>query len=108
MKSSPGIMSGTSYFSASWPGLTRPSTPSCRFQKTWMPGSSPGMTTLMVLPTSSDRLVDGDELRSVRKRRLDLDVVDHLRNTRHHLLAPQHLGAGLHQVGDGAAVACAL
>ena len=31
---------------SSWPGLTRPSTPSSGVRaKTWMPGSSPGMTS---------------------------------------------------------------
>src|ERR1043166_4350083 len=54
------------------------------------------------------RLMHGDELGPVRKRRLDLDVVDHLGNARHHLVAPQHLRAGLHQLGHRAAVAGAL
>src|SRR5205807_7472082 len=30
----------------SWSGLTRPSTSSCFVPRTWMPGTSPGMTTL--------------------------------------------------------------
>jgi hypothetical protein len=54
------------------------------------------------------RLVHGDELCPVRKRRLDLDVVDHLGMPVHHLRAGEHLRAGLHQIGDGAAVARAL
>ena len=31
---------------SSWPGLTRPSTTSLAAPKTWMPGSSPGMTVI--------------------------------------------------------------
>src|SRR5690348_14033763 len=65
---------------------------------------SPGIMPKLL----SDRLVDGDELRAVGKRRLDLDVVDHLGDTRHHLIARQNLCAGLHQIGDSAAVAGAL
>src|SRR5262245_49272614 len=84
MKSSPGIMFATSYRSAaSWPSLT----------------------TLMDLRSSSDRLGHGDEFGPVRKCRLHLDVVDHLRDSLHHLRAGQDLGAGLHQVGDRAAIA---
>jgi len=50
----------------------------------------------------------GDELGAVRKGRLDLDVMDHLGDARHHLRPGQDLRAGLHQLGDGAAVARAL
>src|SRR3954471_12295884 len=57
---------------------------------------------------SSDRLMHGDKLRAVRKCRLDLNVVDHLRDPVHALRTGQHLRAGLHQIGDGAAVARAL
>src|SRR5262245_20449723 len=46
-------MSGTNDSSSSWPGRaqreTRPST-SCSVAKTWMPGSSPGMTTERAWP----------------------------------------------------------
>src|SRR5262249_20027727 len=85
MKSSPGIMSGTSYCPASsWPGLPRPSTSSRTFRKAWMPGSSPGMTALMVVRNLPDRFMHGDELRAIRKRRLDLDVMDHLGDAGHH------------------------
>src|ERR1700754_36311 len=62
---------------------------------------SPGIIASLL----SDRFVDGDELGAVGERRLDLDVVDHFGNARHHLIASQHLRAGLHQVGHGAAVA---
>src|SRR6185437_5165948 len=31
--------------SSSWPGLSRPSTSLCVVRTSWMPGSSPGMTT---------------------------------------------------------------
>ena len=37
--------------------------------------------------SSSDRLMHGDEFCAVRKRRLDLDVVDHLGDARHALRA---------------------
>src|ERR1700738_952259 len=52
--------------------------------------------------------MDGDELGAVGEGRLDLDLVDHVGDAVHHLLAAQHLGAVLHQVGDRAAVARAL
>src|ERR1700755_2921324 len=65
---------------------------------------SPGIIAALL----SDRLMDGDEFCAVRKRRLDLDVVDHFGDAGHHLVAPQHLGAGLHQLGHGATVTRAL
>ena len=49
--------------------------------------------------------MDGDELGAVGEGRLDLDLLDDVGDAFHHLLAPQHVGAGLHQVGDRAAVA---
>ena len=48
------------------------------------------------------------QFRTVRKSGLDLDVVDHLRNTFHTLLGRYDMRAGLHQVGDRPAVARAL
>ncbi len=50
----------------------------------------------------------GDELRSVRERRFDLDFRNHFGNAVHHLLARDDMGAGLHQFGDRLAVPCAL
>src|SRR5438105_8544408 len=50
----------------------------------------------------------GDKLGAVGKRRLDLNVVDHLRDAVHALRAGDDLRAGLHKFGDGAAVARAL
>src|SRR5215470_2440555 len=63
--------------------------------------SSPGI----IGPRLPDRLVHGDELGPVRKRGLDLDVVDHLGDAGHHLRPRQHVGARLHQLGHGLAVA---
>src|ERR1700749_2524384 len=74
------------------------------YKKTWMAGTSPAMTKMNALRKSSDRLMDGDKLGAVGKRRLDLDVVDHFSNARHHLSPGKHLRAGLHQLGDGAAI----
>src|SRR3954453_2142147 len=51
------------------------------------------------------RLMHGHELRPVRERRLDLHVVNHLRDSVHHLRAGKHLRAGLHQLGNRLAVA---
>src|SRR6266852_2092978 len=102
MKSSPGIMVDTSQHSAaSWPGLSRPSTPCFPIQeKTWMLGIAdkctqsaqgrllwPGMTKLKASRFSSDWLMHGDEFCSVRKRRFDLDVVDHFGDPIHALRA---------------------
>src|SRR5258705_7326963 len=64
----------------------------------------PGMTTSI----SSYRLVHGDELGAIRKRRFDLNVVDHLGDPIHALRTGDNLRAGLHQIGHRAAVARAL
>src|SRR4051812_9302282 len=58
---------------------------------------SPG---IMVVP-SPDRVVDGDQLRAVRERGLDLDVRDHLGNPLHNVLPGQDRGAVAHQVRHG-------
>ena len=50
----------------------------------------------------------GDKLGAIGKGRLDLDVVDHLGDALHDLVAGDDVGAGFHEVGDGAAVARAL
>src|SRR5262245_60779036 len=65
---------------------------------------SPGIIAVSL----SDRLVHRHELGAVGKRRLDLNLMDHLGNAVHHLLAREHVGAGFHQLGDGPAVARAL
>jgi hypothetical protein len=42
---------------SSWPGLTRPSTPSlAQAIKTWMPGTSPGMTKVLSTVIASQRV----------------------------------------------------
>jgi hypothetical protein len=55
-----------------------------------------------------NRLVHRDELGAVGKRRLDLDIGDHLRHAVHHVGALEQRGAVAHQLGHAAAVACAL
>ena len=60
---------------------------------------------MSLAPIPTDRLVDGDELGAVGKGGLDLDVVDHLGDPFHHLVAADDMRAGLHQLGDRAAVA---
>ena len=55
-----------------------------------------------------DRVVDGDELGAVRKRRLHLDVVEHFRHALHDVVAVENLAAADHQLGDRASVAGAL
>ena len=47
----------------------------------------------------------GHELGAVGKGGLDLDVVDHLGHPLHALGRSDDMGAGLHQIGDRAAVA---
>src|SRR6266446_9205853 len=54
---------------------------------------------------STDRMMDRDELRSVRERPLDLHLVDHLGDAFHDVIAPEDRLPGGHQLGDGAAVA---
>src|SRR5829696_801168 len=54
---------------------------------------------------SSNRMVDGDELRAVRERGLYLHVVQHLRHTLHDVVAAEYLTTADHQLGHGAAVA---
>src|SRR3954453_4045499 len=51
------------------------------------------------------RLLHRHELRPVRERRLDLPVVNHLRDSVHHLRAGKYLRAGLHELGNRLAVA---
>ena len=51
----------------------------------------------MLRGRAADRVVDGDELGAVGKGRLDLDVVDHLGDALHHLIARQHMRARLHE-----------
>ena len=52
--------------------------------------------------------MDGDELGAVGKSRLDLDVVDHLGDPLHHLVAADDMAASLHQIGDRAPIASTL
>ena len=54
---------------------------------------------------SRDRVVDGDELGAVRERGLDLDVVEHLGDALHDVVAGENLAAADHQLGHRAAVA---
>src|SRR5262252_7713863 len=67
---------------------------------------SPGLVRISpgIMEASSDRLVYGHELCSVRECRFDLDFRDHFGDAVHHLVAPDHVGDGLHQFGDGLAV----
>ena len=44
--------------------------------------------------------MDGDQLRAVGKSCFDLDVVNHFRNSLHHLVACEYLSSRLHEVGD--------
>src|SRR3954462_10662410 len=78
----------------------------------WRPALSSISPSLMKyspgIIASPDWLVHGDELRPVRKRRLDLHVLDHLRDAVHHLRAREHPRSGLHQLGYGPTVARAL
>src|SRR4051794_23643698 len=39
---------------------------------------------------SGDRVVEGDEFATIRERRLDLHIGDHLGDALHHLVAGQH------------------
>src|SRR5580658_1642023 len=57
---------------------------------------------------SSDRLVHGDELGAIGKRRLDLNFRNHFGDAVHHLRAGDDIGAALHEFGDAVAVARAL
>ena len=49
--------------------------------------------------------MEGDELGAVGEGRLDLDLVEHLGDALHHVVGVEHLAAGRHELGDGAAVA---
>src|SRR5690606_18810204 len=57
---------------------------------------------------SADGFVDGHQLGAVGEGGFDLNVVDHLRNPLHHLVAGDDVCPGFHQLGHGAAVAGAL
>src|SRR6188768_3673692 len=62
---------------------------------------------LFIACPSADRLVHCDKLGAVGERGFDLDVVDHLGDAIHHLLAGKNLATVAHQFGDAPAVACA-
>src|SRR5262245_44603474 len=62
----------------------------------WAPGAH--------APGSTDRMMDSDELRSVRERSLDLHLVDHLGHAFHDVVAPEDRLPGGHQLGNGATV----
>ena len=49
--------------------------------------------------------MDGDELGAVREGGLDLDVVEHLGDALHDVVATEHLATADHQLGHGAPVA---
>ena len=59
-------------------------------------------------PVAGDRIVHGHQLGAVRKRGLDLDVVDHLGHPVHDVVRAQHPAALVHELGDRLAVARAL
>jgi len=60
---------------------------------------------LQVPVLGDDRIVDRHQLGPVRKRPFNLDFVDELRHSLHHVGAPEQLAADVHQLGDRAAVA---
>ena len=64
------------------------------------PTISPGTIAVTGIARSGDRVVQRDELGAVGERRLDLDLVEHLGDALHHVVAGEHVAAGLHQVGD--------
>src|SRR5712692_3673390 len=68
---------------------------------------SPGaaITSPGIMVASRDRLVHGDQLRSVRKRRLDLYLRNHLRNSLHHVVAGENRLAVTHEFGHRLAIA---
>ena len=49
--------------------------------------------------------MDGDEFGAVGEGGLDLDLVDHLGDAFHDLVAREECGAEAHEIGDGTAVA---
>src|SRR3984885_9078220 len=67
---------------------------------------SPGImeVAFMTEEASSYRLVHGDELGAVGKRRLDLNFRNHFGDAIHHLRAGNDVAATLHQFGDAVAV----
>ena len=48
---------------------------------------------------SGDRVVQGDELRTVGERRFDLDLGEHVGDALHHVGTSEDVAAVLHQVG---------
>src|SRR5262249_29164686 len=52
-----------------------------------------------------DRVMHGDELRTVGERALDLHFGDHFGHAVHHLVAAEDRAADVHELGDRAAVA---
>src|SRR5262249_41376366 len=56
----------------------------------------------------ANRVVNGDELATIGKCGFDLDVVDHLGDSIHDVLAREHMRTSLHKCGNAFSVACAL
>src|SRR5581483_4882679 len=77
-----------------WPGLTRPSTRHRDLLKTWMPGSSPGMTAVKRFANGS---CGETELHPADEERIALDLVaprlrglGHLRDITHAKIESAH------------------
>ncbi len=51
-------------------------------------------------------VMDGDQLGTIREGGFDLDVMDHLGNTLHHVIAGEQRRTERHQLRNGPAVSC--
>src|SRR5436190_23940987 len=109
MNFSPGIIFASS-LDASWPwpcSLAIPSLHPARKPNRGWPDNSEqvGHDARHATRRSSDRLMHRYQLRSIGECRLHLDVMNHLGDAIHHLIARKHVSARLHQLGNGLAVA---
>src|ERR1700722_549703 len=64
------------------------------------------LSALMTGVPLANRVMNGNELRAVRKGRLHLHLGDHLRDTFHDLIAPQNLAALRRELRHRFPVAC--
>src|SRR6266436_8093817 len=69
------------------------------------PGAAITSPGIIVACPLRDRLMYGDQLRPIGKRRLDLYLGNHLRNSLHHVVAGENRFAMAHELGDRLAVA---
>src|SRR5258705_2582586 len=71
-----------------------------RMMSPWARNISPGI----MVPSSANGSVDCDQFHTVRERGLHLHIVQHFRDSLHHVIAADYMRAFFHEVGDAAPI----